>query len=98
MQIDDAARKRIQHDRFQEPHEAGENDQLHSGCAQQPNESLLDLRLKLRSELSGREENIGNAERARNPENAGIGHIRDDDPDVCRQVAGADLLEDRPTI
>ena len=41
---------------------------------------------------------MGNAELPRNFENAGIGHIRKDDPDVCRQVTGADLLEDRPTI
>ena len=41
---------------------------------------------------------MGNAELARNPENAGISHIRNDNPDVCRQVTGADLLEDRSTI
>jgi hypothetical protein len=98
MQIDDAARKRLQRDRLQDPHEAGENNQLHPSFLQQPNELLLDLWLKLRSEPSGRKEGMGNAELARNLENAGIGHIRNNDPDVCRQVTGADLLEDRPTI
>jgi len=98
MQIDDAARKRVQRDWLQNPHEAGENNQLHSSSVQQPNELLLDLWLKLRSELSRRKVGMGNTELARNLENAGIGHIRNDDPDVCRQVTGVDLLEDRPTI
>jgi hypothetical protein len=98
MQIDDVARKRIQRDRLQDPHEAGENNQLHSSFLQQPNELLLGLWLKLCSEPPRRKEGMGNAELTRNLENAGTGHIRNDDPNVCRQVTGADLLEDRPTI
>ena len=46
MQIDDAARKRIQYRRLQHAHEAGQHDQLHPGGAQQPNEFFLHFRLQ----------------------------------------------------
>ena len=79
-------------DRLQDLHEAGENTQLTPACVQQPNE-LLDLWLKLRSEPSGRKEGMGNAECARNlGECRHRPHPKSDDPDVCRQVTGADLL------
>ena len=98
MQIDNAARKRLQHDRLEDAHEPGEHNQFHPGCAQSPNELLLHFRFELRPKFSRRKKNLRDAEFARDLQDTGIGDIRDDYPAIGRQIAAANFLQNRAAV
>ncbi len=87
MDVDDAARKGVEHRRFDEAHVAGEHDKIDAVRAQDFHELLLAVLFELRLVFSRRQKLRGQPVGARGLQDAGGFDVGDHDADP-RRAAG----------
>ncbi len=98
MNIDDASRERLEHGRFEDAHETGQDHQLHFMLSQERHQFSFAFRFQAGPKWAGVEKKRGHAELPADLENAGVGDIRHDHARFRGKIVLRDLLQDRPAV
>src|SRR4030095_5607199 len=98
MNVYDAARKRLQHRRFQNAHEAGEDHKFNTGLSKHSDKIGLGLRLQSRLESAWRQVRIRNRKFPGDVEDRRVEYIRYHDARLGRQGAAFNALKNCPAI
>jgi hypothetical protein len=88
MDIDHALGKGPQYSAFQNTHEAGQGHEVNPGFLQREKESGFGLFIQPGAKLAGRDKSGRQAALARLAQDAGVGHITEDDGDLGGDLAG----------
>src|SRR2546423_7546783 len=98
MNIDNSARKRLQHRRFQDAHEPGEDDEFDIGLVQHSNKFNFGGGFESGLKVTRRQIRVWDGEFARDLEDWRIKHVRNDHARARRQRARANALHNHTTI